>query len=139
MTNGQFGHAKDQVVNDLQYHVFLASLAYEPSDRFSLHGDLTYTINESAFDPIVWAGIDPRAYATLVASGQWDYNFAGVEDLSNLDIRTIEIGLGAEYLLMENATLTGIVTYSHWDDRQWVYNDNTGEFLIGSLGLVIAF
>lgn len=139
MTNGQFGHAKDQVVNDLRYQVFVASLGFTPSDRFTIHGDFTLTLNEAAFDPIAWSGIDPRAFASLVASGQWDYNFAGVEDLSNLDIRTIEVGLGAEYQLLEQATLNAVLSWAQWDDRQWVYNDNSGDYLSASLGLAIAF
>ena len=123
----------------MKYHVFLISLGYKPSEVFNMHLDFTYTQNEGAFSPIVWSGIDPEAITRLVGSGQWDYDFTGVEDLSNLDVTTYDVSLGADYMFMDNLSVYSAIAYSKWEDDEWVLEDNTGDYLIGSLGFLISF
>jgi opacity protein-like surface antigen len=124
---------------DLNYHVFLASLGFKPSETVTIHGDLTYTMNEGSFSPIVWSGIDPEAITTLVASGQWDYDFTGVDGLSNVENTTWTIGAGADIAFAEGISLYSLLNYSRWEDDDFILVDGTGDYVIGTVGLAFAF
>jgi outer membrane autotransporter protein len=123
----------------MNYHVFLVSLGLKPSEEFQLKCDLTYTMNEGAFDAFTLSGIDPQAVSTLVASGNWSYDFSGVEDLSNVDTNTWNINVGADYQFTEEMSLYSTFTYAKWEDEDYIFRDDTGDYMIGSLGLIFNF
>jgi len=139
VTAGQFGHGKDQVVYEFGYHVFNASLDYNPTERLNLNGSFTYTSNIGSFDPIKWSGIDPQAFATLVASGKWSYDFSGVDGLSDIDTNTLEARLVASYMVSEMLSLYGDVLYSDWTDNEYIIENGTGDFLAASFGVGVRF
>jgi hypothetical protein len=123
----------------MKYHVFLMSLGFKPSDVITVHADLTYTMNKGSFDPIVWTGIDPAAVDRLVATGLWNYDFSGVDNLSDIDIATWNIDVGADWMISDSVSIFTALSYAKWEDEEYVLVDQTGDYFIGNLGLVFTF
>jgi hypothetical protein len=105
----------------------------------SITGSFTYTMNEGAFDPIAWGGIDPQAQARFVDTGKWDYGFQGVDGLSDIDTTTMEARLMADFMINEQFSIYGDLLYGDWEDTEWIIEDGTGDYIAGSAGLVVSF
>jgi hypothetical protein len=105
----------------------------------NITGSFTYTMNEGAFDPILWGGIDPKAQAIFVDTGKWDYDFSGVEDLSDIDTTTMEARLTADLAVSETFSIYGDLLYGDWEDEEWIIEDGTGDYIAATLGLALHF
>lgn len=117
----------------------MVSLNLKPSEQFNLTGSFNYTMNEGAYDPIVWGGIDPQAISVLVGSGNWNYDFNGVDGLSDIKTDTMEARLTATFAVNESFGIFGDLLYADWEDEEWIIEDGTGDFIAATLGLTVYF
>lgn len=123
----------------MNFNVFLATLGFKPNDQLDVHADFSYTMSQGSIDPINWAGIDPKAITVLVETGKWDYDFSGVDGLSDLDVTNWNVGIGADFQVNEKWGIYSNFTYAKWEDEEYVLEDNTGDYYMGSLGMVLSF
>ena len=123
----------------MTYNVFLATLGFKPNDQLNIHADFTYAMSEGSIDPINWMGIAPEAVTTLVNTGKWDYDFSIVDGLSDLDVTSWNVAVGADFQINEKWGVYSNFTYAKYEDEEYVLEDNTGDYYMGSLGMILTF
>jgi hypothetical protein len=102
-----------------------------PNDRLSLTLTGAYTDSTAEIDGITfnegdWEGYDP-------ASQGYDYDFAGVEEYSDLDIEQISLELDVAYELSSDLSLGVALAMSMYEDNDPYLFDDDGElYVIGT-------
>jgi len=102
---------------------------------FTLTGsftDSTAEIDSITFNEADWAGYDPATQA-------YDYDFAGVDGYSDLDIQQWSLALTSEYEITQNLALgVGISVDIYEDDEPYLFDDS-GELYMMSASLNYVF
>jgi hypothetical protein len=124
----------------MNYHVILASLGFSPSDKLSIHGDFTYTMNEGSYDPFNFSATDQPGMDKLVATGKWSYDWGTLaSSLSDLKMNTMDLTLGANFQATDKMGIYAMYKYAMWEDEEFYIADGTGDYMIASAGLTVTF
>ena len=119
----QSGSYSEDAKYESETHTVVLAINYLPTERLSLTFSGTYTDSEAEMDQL-------RNYSGLTEPANYDYDLSTVHEYSDLDIRQIDLSVGADYKVDDNFSLGLGFTYLRYDDDEPYLYDGTGEACI---------
>ncbi len=109
--------------------------------RLNLAGSITYTYSEAGFDNVHFPNIVPQLkllnpsasqnYAWGAFIKEWPNGyptFDEMNDFSDLRMETLEVDLGASYMMTDRLALDVNFTYQDFNDKEYYIYDGDGSF-----------
>jgi hypothetical protein len=128
-----FGSATDVVDYETEITAFHLTGEIRPDDRWTLSLGATVTLSEASF-----AAPEVELPDETVAIG--DYDFSGIPDYSDLDLREITLSSRVSRRFSESASaFVGGGWYDLVDDAPYTYGDMSGTVLYTSAGIETRF
>jgi len=109
----------------------MGGVRFNPSDRWDLGLNLTWTSSEAEMNPFQLPGDD---YAATHPSTFWD--FSRTPGFSNIDVSRVDVDLTVNYHINKAFFVGARYRYAKYDDNDPYLYDTTGtnELLYGFLG-----
>ena len=128
-----------------EYHAITLALDFQPTEKLSLDGSITYTYSKAGFDNVHFSNIIPQLKSMNPTSPQnyaWG-SFTGwpdgyptfdeMDDFSDLKMETLEVDLGASYQITKNLSVDLSFSYQDFNDEEYYIYDGDGSvYFIGA-------
>jgi len=107
---------------------------YLLNERLNLSLTGTYTQSDAEMNEL-------RNYSGLhgTIAGSYDYNLSTVDNYSDLDIRQIDVSVGADYKVDDNFSVGLGFTYLRYEDDEPYLYDGTGDACIYNVSMSYLF
>ncbi len=128
-----------------EYHAITLALDFQPTEKLSLDGSITYTYSKAGFDNVHFSNIVPQLksmnptapqnYAWGAFTGWPDGHptFDEMDDFSDLKMETLEVDLGASYQITKNLSVDLSFSYQDFNDEEYYIYDGDGSvYFIGA-------
>jgi|GEM_PF-2301763 len=114
---------------------------HQPMAKLNLNLSLAYSVSNAEMDTITFDNISGQLGFDPAASGMalYDYDFAEVHKLSDLDITQWDVSLGADYQFTPRFSLHAGINYIDYDEDEVFLADESGSAYIAMLNLTYWF
>ncbi|BAT72377.1 hypothetical protein TST_1591 [Thermosulfidibacter takaii ABI70S6] len=123
------------------YHALTLAVSFQPIEKLTLSGSVTYTYSEASFDNVHFKNIipelralnptAPQNYAWGAFTKDWPEHqptFDEMDNWSDLQIETWEVNLDANYQLTKNLSVDVSFNWQDFNDEEYYIYDGDGTF-----------
>lgn len=132
----------------IDYHAITFAINFTPIKRLDLTGSITYTYSKAGFDNVSFKNrlpelmamnpTSPQAYAWGSFTKEWEEGhptFDEMDDFSDLEMSTIEVGLSANYHITDKLMLNFNFNYDKFEDDEYYIYDGDGSITYIGFGI----
>jgi len=130
----QSGSYSEDAEYESETHTVVLAINYLFNERLNLSLTGTYTQSDAEMDQL-------RNYSGLTEPASYDYDLSSVDEYSDLDIRQIDVSVGADYKVDDNFSVGFGFTYLEYDDdeRGGYRHDDSGDAYIANVSVSYLF
>lgn len=118
-------------------HNLYMTASFYPTSKLTLTGKVNFDQSKAEMDEVLMPEVSDEVFTYL---SHLDFTFDDMHTYSSIDYRLLSFGLGVQYRLTPQVTVTADADYADLEDKTgYVYGDESGTLFMIRSGVRIDF